>query len=580
MNVNSYSKFFTFFILLLIFIACSWNLFSLEIYQVHDISHSARIAEMSKAISDGHIPVRWTQNFGRGYGMPVFEFYAPLPYYLGSLFYSISGKMMLTIVLLFFIVNAFSVFGSYFLGRKLYGNLSGLLVSAAFSLAPYRASDIFVRGALSELWGIMLMPWILLFIIGIVDRKNKQYILDKYWIGLVMALFFLILSHNLTTMLFVPISIVFALLYLISRDIDNKKNALKKIYEFGSAYLLAFGLSSFYWLPIIFEIGYVKIQVALVGYYHYANHFIKPSQFVMDSWGYKMSNISLENGISFFLGWGQLVALTLLVFIILSKFYKKYTKKNKKNSTIIEPFTDKSTTYYLLILFIIIFLVSGFFSIDFSRFFWKLIPLLEYLQFPWRFMMLVILSLSLIVGYSITLIKDRVWQFIIFSLIMFFMFFNLPYFKFISDDVIPWEYSCFEVECIQKKLTHIMNEYLPAGVKSYSMLPEPETLFEDEWVINKTHKKVFEFGLEEESSISLPVFAYQGWKTDLDGHPIDWNKDEFGRISVLVPEGKHILVIEFVNSPARNIADTTCLVSIIIFLFLLIRKSISLKKEI
>ena len=44
-------------------------LFRAEFFHMHDFTHVARLAEMHRALSEGHFPVRWSRNFGWGYGM-------------------------------------------------------------------------------------------------------------------------------------------------------------------------------------------------------------------------------------------------------------------------------------------------------------------------------------------------------------------------------------------------------------------------------------------------------------------------------------------------------------------------------
>ena len=73
--------------LILIFLASSYYLLQSGFFYVHDFPIAARVAEMAGAISSGHFPVRWSANFGYGFGMPLFNFYAPLPYIVGALFY-------------------------------------------------------------------------------------------------------------------------------------------------------------------------------------------------------------------------------------------------------------------------------------------------------------------------------------------------------------------------------------------------------------------------------------------------------------------------------------------------------------
>src|SRR5579859_1412413 len=107
--------------------ASSWALLHSGMFRVHDYTHAARIGEMLRALQDGHFPVRWTANFGFGYGMPLFEFYAPLPYYIGTFFYWLGINIIVVIKLLFFFSSAASFIGMYLLGSKLFGRTGGIL---------------------------------------------------------------------------------------------------------------------------------------------------------------------------------------------------------------------------------------------------------------------------------------------------------------------------------------------------------------------------------------------------------------------------------------------------------------------
>src|SRR3989344_5903619 len=54
-------------------------------FPLHDYTHVARLSEMHRALVDGYLPVRWSKNLGFGYGMPLFNFYAPLFYYVAEI---------------------------------------------------------------------------------------------------------------------------------------------------------------------------------------------------------------------------------------------------------------------------------------------------------------------------------------------------------------------------------------------------------------------------------------------------------------------------------------------------------------
>src|SRR3990167_10703069 len=56
-------------------------------FPIHDNTQIQRVYEMGNALRSGMFPVRWSENLGYGYGYPLFNFYAPLAYYAGSVFY-------------------------------------------------------------------------------------------------------------------------------------------------------------------------------------------------------------------------------------------------------------------------------------------------------------------------------------------------------------------------------------------------------------------------------------------------------------------------------------------------------------
>src|SRR3989344_7467864 len=57
-------------------------------FPTQDFIYVARVYEMNRALTDGQFPVRWAPDFR--YGEPLFNFYEPLPYYIGALIKNLS----------------------------------------------------------------------------------------------------------------------------------------------------------------------------------------------------------------------------------------------------------------------------------------------------------------------------------------------------------------------------------------------------------------------------------------------------------------------------------------------------------
>lgn len=539
--------------LAVIFLASSWALFQPGFFRAHDYVHGARIAEMSKALTEGHFPVRWSQNFGYGFGMPLFEFYAPLPFYVGSFFYLTGIDLILSVKLLFLIANLGSLFGAYLLGKELFGYRGGVLLSAAFTLAPYRAVNLFVRGAISEAWGIMALPWIILGIIQTTKSSSK-----KGFLILTLGLVTLMLSHNLTTMMFVPLSFIYALGYIFIFQ-QKTKESLKKIARVISSYILAIGLSSFYLIPAFIEKKFTQIDTIIGGYFHYSNHFLYIRQFLIPNWGYGGSGWGPDDNISFFLGFGQIISLFIALLVgafLVKKFIKNKSQNNRQN---------------LLHLALIGFLlaVSLFMTLLKSQWAWDNLPLLNYIQFPWRFLATAVLFLAIITALVLKLLNSvliRTVYFVVIYLII--IIGNFYYFRPEKMMDNPYDLYYGDEGKIRAEMSGVLKDYIPIQMNyegdilrtQFEQFKLPENT---ETILNDTHQKIYSFNLATSQSISFPIANFPNWTVEIDGQQTTSQTDQSGLLTAYIPAGKHTVGIRFANSTVRNIADLTSLAALI-----------------
>ena len=116
-------------------------------FPVHDDTQQARIFVMSQELKHNQFPVRLVDDLGYGFGYPIFNFYAPLPYYLGSLFYIGGFDLFASTNLMY--LSAFLLAGvsMYFLAFHLTGRSAGIAAAILYIYAPYHALNLYVRGA-------------------------------------------------------------------------------------------------------------------------------------------------------------------------------------------------------------------------------------------------------------------------------------------------------------------------------------------------------------------------------------------------------------------------------------------------
>jgi uncharacterized membrane protein len=131
-------------------------------FPIHDNTQVARVFEMKEALKSFQFPVRWVSDLGYGYGYPIFNFYNPLPYYFGGLINLLGLSTLTATKIMFIFAILLSALSMYFLTKEFFGNLGGITSALFYLYAPYHAVQIYVRGAVAELWAYAFLPLIFL----------------------------------------------------------------------------------------------------------------------------------------------------------------------------------------------------------------------------------------------------------------------------------------------------------------------------------------------------------------------------------------------------------------------------------
>jgi hypothetical protein len=162
--------------------------------------HLMRQAELNQAWQDGILYPRWAPDLAYGYGMPLFHYAPPLLYQVTQLIHltglpldtSMKGTLILAMLL-------YSV-GMYLFARDLFGPRAGLLAAAVYLYAPYRLREAYIQGNYGQFLGLAFYPLILWSFHGLVVARRLRYL------PLVaLSLAGLLLSHNISAMMFVPL---------------------------------------------------------------------------------------------------------------------------------------------------------------------------------------------------------------------------------------------------------------------------------------------------------------------------------------------------------------------------------------
>jgi hypothetical protein len=344
-------------------------MFQPGIYSMQDF-HFFRLYEFDKCVQSFQIPCRWAPDAGLGYGEPLFNFYGQFSYAVGEVFHLIGFSFIDSLKILFALSILASGIGMYFLVKNLWRNEWGAVIAAiVYIYAPYRAVDVWVRGALPEALSFVLFPFIIL---SIEKRKFVSF-------GILFAL--LILTHNLSALMFLP----FVLTWLIYRKF------WKGFWGFGIAGVL----TAFYILPVVFEAKFINLVATTQGYFDFRAHFLTVKQiFYSFYWGYGGSTWGDGDGLNLSVGLIQWILPTVIVLILILK--KKLSKHRE----------------FLVLLGLGIFYLV--LTHNKSTFIWEALPFMKFIQFPWRFLGVAVFCFSLSAGLITRQLpkKYAIWTFV------------------------------------------------------------------------------------------------------------------------------------------------------------------------
>lgn len=535
-----------------------WPMFTAPYFSHHDDVQIIRLYEMNQCFKDFQIPCRWVPDLGGQLGYPLFNYYAPLPYYVGELFYLTSGNLIISAKIMFGLSMAGAYIFMYLLARKFWGNLGGVLSGIFYVYAPYHAVDLYVRGAMGELWGLMFFPLVFL---GFFKLRSSQALGSILLFSLSLA--GLMLSHNLSSLIFMPVILLFTIIFII---IDRNVNFVKAVIV---SLALGLSLSAFYWIPMILEQQYVHVNTIISGYFSYTEHFKGLRKLFLDySWGWGSSvrevpggdkdGLSFQIGFTHVLGWLFSMCASVLLW-----------KRNKILSL-------------LVIISSLIILLSIFMIHPLSYQVWNLLTPIRFLQFPWRLLTLIIFFISFIVGCIPFVlskqekINNRLFLLIYGGIVLIVIFSNFWYFRpekfvYINDQEalsgLRWD----------EQIKRSIFDYLPI----YAKEPPAELVFERYKILSGDTKVsgfqsgsdwiYFRASAESLSFIQVSQYFFPDWKLKIDGNDVKINhENKFGLITFAIDPGEHQIELKLHNTPIRYLANIVSIFGLVILAVVLI----------
>lgn len=544
-----YKKHLFLFLIVFISLFSITDLFRAGLPLTHDgQDHVARIANFYQNLSEGNIIPRWAGNLNWGYGHPILEFLYPLPSYFSSFFHFLGFSIIDSVKIVFGMGMILSGISMYLWLSSFLGKSAGFIGGILYMFAPYRFVDMYVRGAIGEHIVFVFLPLTLYFIWKLSKRSSYWYI-----VGGSFSVAGLILSHNAIALMFLPLILLYAMYLTV---IDRGKKRYK--YYYTSILVFGFGLASFFWMPAFFEGKYTLRDIVTKG--EYASRFVVDfKDFIYGPWNYGGTGMfTVQVGIVHWL-------LTLISFPATYFLYKK-----------------KDKLWVLSLGLLIIFAVTLFIMMPYSKIIWEKITTLQKFQFPWRFLSVTVFATSVLGAVIVSVIARKFKVLAVCLLLIAVLFLNKDY----------WHAQGYFYKQ-ENFFTDIYNGTTDTGesapiwsVRFMEKRPKSKVevisgkaeIREIKRTVTTRKYKVLAFG---KSRILENTLYFPGWSVFVNGSKIDiefQDPQNRGLITFFVEKGEHNVYIEFKETKLRLFSSVLSLFSILVIVAFILKSSFYDKK--
>jgi len=527
-------------------------------FPMHDDTQVGRVVAMGRALRNGQFPVRWVSELGYGYGYPIFNFYGPLPYYVGGFLYALGIHGLQATKLMMILGIILSGITMYALSGYVFGRLAGVVAGVLYMYIPYHAVQVYVRGAVGELWSVAFLPLVVLGIFLISgSARGKAGVLIG---GLGLA--GVIVSHTVLGYVTVTALLAGGALYALLTGF-RKHLSVRPLLSCGFMAVLGLGLSAFFWLPALAEMQFTAVAAQVSATADFHTHFVCVTQLWSSPWGFGGSAPGCLDGMSFKLG---KLHILLAGFSVLLLFVQKRMS-----------FSFRRTLWAVLIGT----LVSVFFMTEYSVRLWEVVPYAAYVQYPWRLLAFSALGLSLLGGGLIRATDKKVLRgFLGVGVIVVTILTNAKWF--VPQYTYEKPFRDFESSAdIRFRVSSISDEYLPPGIPEpksvtqtlHDTIQAPENVRVETEIDTETYIKSF---IETDKDVSLRITRayFPGWHFLVNGREVAPLVSE-GLPTVRIPAGRYALEARFTDTPVRSVANMLTLITVGILIAFYGKKTIT-----
>lgn len=520
--------------------------FFLGIPSGHDLEfHLYSWLEVLSQWKQGIVYPRWAALAHFAYGEPRFVFYPPASWTLGAVLSAIFPWTLAAGVYIWIALAAAGV-SMFLLARRWLDRRDAIFAAVLYAINPYHLVIVYWRSAFAELLASCLVPLLLLCVLKATDEGWRAVFSRSIMpLALVLAAAWL---TNAPAAVMIHYSLVLLLVFFSWQRRSSRLLFLGAVgVVFGAL------LSAFYLLPAIYEQRWINIAQAVSEGSRPADNFL----FIhtADADHDKFNHI---------ISW---VAVLEMVMIFAAAWMTKQWRETQRELW-------NALLGWAVACSVLLWPVS--------EVLWKVLPKMQFMQFPWRWL----LCLSMIFSIFVTLGMRRWWwrsAVCAISVLVIVMAWHR-----IQP---PWWDNAADLREMQDSMEDRVgyegtDEYTPLGADAGTLNNDKDKNARNVTVAGSARAairvsrwdaetKMFTAEISAPDQLALRLFRYPAWQAEVNGRAVQTASTERGQMLVPVETGMNRVQLTFVRTWDRMLGgwiSMLTLTSIICWALLLRRR--------
>jgi hypothetical protein len=495
----------------------------------HDVEfHLYSWLEVLAQWKQGIVFPRWAALAHFGYGEPRFIFYPPASWALGALVSAIFPWTLAADIYIWMVLVAAGL-SMFVLARQWLPRRDAIFAAAFYAVNPYHLVIVYWRSAFAELLASCVLPLLLLVLLRAADGKRR--VIGP--LALLLAGAWLINAPAA-----VMIHYSFALLIVV---LAWQRRAPRLLLVGAAAVALGACLAAFYLVPAVYEQRWVNIAEA-----------VSAGSRPQDNFLFIHTTDAEHNAFNHLVSW---LAVAEIGVLLLAGWAARSLRKDHRELWNTLAIWAGACT-------ILLFPVSALF--------WKFAPKLQFMQFPWRFLLCLSMILSLFVAFGLCRWTTRALVCAGAVLLIVFSAYRIqrPWWE-DADDLHDLQDNVMQSDTAAAPGYEGTDEYAPTSADPTEIDkqarrvtvdgPEQAAIHVLQW---DPESKVFTAEMSAPAKLALRLFNYPAWKVEVNGRVAQaGTRESTGQMLVPVEAGANRVHVRFGRTWDRSVGGWISLIT-------------------